>query len=68
LNKQKEYPGGVFMMEKLLQYGVITPEQLNQAKYLMRIEGGKIGEKLVELGYVNEKNMRCFATKVLDEI
>ncbi len=56
------------MMEKLLQYGVITPEQLNQAKYLLRIEGGRLGEKLVELGFVNERNMKRFATRVLDEI
>ncbi len=55
-------------MEKLLQYGVITTQQLNQAKYLQRIEGGRLGEKLVELGYVNESNMKRFATKVLDEI
>jgi hypothetical protein len=55
-------------MEKFLQYNVISIEQLNQAKYLQRIEGGLIGEKLVELGYITGEKMKNFASRVLDEM
>ena len=55
-------------MEKLIQYGIINAGELAQARYLQRLEGGLVGEKLIELGFVDEHKMKNFASKVLDEI
>jgi len=55
-------------MEKLVQYGIISIEQLVQARYLQRASGGLVGEKLVELGFVDGEKMKKFASRVLDEI
>lgn len=55
-------------MDKLVHFGLITSEQLSQAKFLQRVEGGLIGEKLIDLGFVNGDKMQRFASRVLDEI
>lgn len=55
-------------MEKFIKYNVITAEQLNHAKHMQKIQGGLIGEKLVELGYITGEKMKNFATRVLDEM
>jgi hypothetical protein len=55
-------------MEKLIELGIINTAELNQARYLQRLEGGLVGEKLIELGFIDEHKMKNFASRVLDEI
>ena len=55
-------------MNKFIEYGVITQDQLEQARYLHRLEGGLIGEKLVELGFVTGEKMKKFAARIPDEM
>ncbi len=43
--------------ELLLDQGIISQEQLDQALSLQRDKGGLIGEILVELGYVKEDDI-----------
>ncbi|PKM66981.1 MAG: type II secretion system protein GspE [Firmicutes bacterium HGW-Firmicutes-2] len=41
----------------LLQYGIITEEQLQTALSHQKSDGGKIGETLISLGYVTKQNI-----------
>lgn len=41
----------------LVQHGMITDEQLKNALYVQRQEGGKIGEVLIRLGFVTQQNI-----------
>ena len=43
--------------EILLQSGVLSKEQLKMALDLQRREGGLLGEILIKLGYVNERDI-----------
>ena len=43
--------------EILLSNGVITEEQLQRGLDFQRREGGLLGEILVKLGYVNERDI-----------
>src|SRR3989338_8377805 len=43
--------------EILLQQGLITEEQLNQAIAAQKQEGGRIGEILIKLGFIKEEDM-----------
>ncbi len=47
----------------LLDAKVVTEEQIREARALQDREGGKLGEKLVELGYVSEDTVRDFLRK-----
>lgn len=46
--------------------GLITPDQLKEAISLQEKEGGKLGEVLVRLGYVNEEQIVVALSKQLD--
>ncbi len=41
----------------LVQHGLISDEQLKNALYVQRQEGGKIGEVLIRLGFVTQQNI-----------
>jgi type IV pilus assembly protein PilB len=43
--------------EILLQSKIITPEQLKEALEIQRREGGRLGQHLMKLGYVNEEQI-----------
>ncbi|MCX7792981.1 MAG: type IV-A pilus assembly ATPase PilB [Thermodesulfovibrionales bacterium] len=49
--------------ELLVAANLITPEQLKQALDLQRREGGRIGSKLVKLGFVTEEKIVSFLSK-----
>lgn len=49
--------------ELLVAANLITPEQLKQALELQRREGGRIGSKLVKLGFVTEEKIVSFLSK-----
>lgn len=49
--------------ELLVSANLITPEQLKQALELQRREGGRIGSKLVKLGFVTEEKIVSFLSK-----
>lgn len=49
--------------ELLVAANLITPEQLKQALELQRREGGRIGSKLVKLGFVTEDKIVSFLSK-----
>lgn len=51
--------------EILLNEGVITQEQLNEAINLQKKEGGKLGEILTKLGYVTEEQILIALSKQL---
>src|SRR4030042_2487153 len=52
--------GGVLISE-----GIITEEQLKEGITLQQKDGGKIGEALVKLGYVNEEQIVIALSKQL---
>lgn len=52
-------------MISLVRNGVISRKQYLEAVEKHRHEGGLLGEKLVELGHINGKNMEKFAHKIL---
>lgn len=41
----------------LLQYGIINEEQLQKALTKQKTDGGKIGETLIDMGYVTRENI-----------
>ena len=47
----------------LLVSNIITEEQLNGALELQRREGGRLGTKLVKLGYITEEKLVAFLSK-----
>lgn len=47
----------------LVQHGIITPDQLDEALHNQQIFGGRLGTNVVELGYVSEATL----AKVLSE-
>ena len=47
----------------LLVSNIITEEQLNCALELQRREGGRLGTKLVKLGYITEEKLVAFLSK-----
>jgi type IV pilus assembly protein PilB len=49
--------------ELLVRANLITPEQLKEALELQKKEGGRIGSKLVKLGFVTEDNIVSFLSK-----
>jgi len=49
--------------EILLNEGIITQEQLNEAINLQKKEGGKVGEALIKLGYVTEEQILLALSK-----
>ncbi len=49
--------------ELLVAANLITPEQLKQALDLQRREGGRIGSKLIKLGFVTEDKIVSFLSK-----
>ncbi len=51
--------------ELLISEGVITHEQWNTAIEKQRDDGGRLGNILVELGYVREQDMLDFLAKQL---
>lgn len=46
--------------QALIEANMLTEEQLSKALELQRIEGGKIGENLVRLGYISEESLVSF--------
>ncbi len=56
--------------QALIEARLLTEEQIEHALDLQRKEGGKIGEKLVKLGYITEKKLLSFLNKrfVLSQI
>lgn len=46
--------------QALIEANLLTEEQLSKALELQRIEGGKIGENLVRLGYISEERLVSF--------
>ena len=49
---------------KLLEAGVITPEQIEQAKELQKSDGGSLGLALMRMGAIDEKTYTEFLGKV----
>ncbi|MFN3739416.1 MAG: type IV-A pilus assembly ATPase PilB [Thermodesulfovibrionales bacterium] len=49
--------------ELLVAANLITPEQLKQALDLQRREGGRIGSKLIKLGFLTEEKIVSFLSK-----
>ena len=63
-NDPKEYLG-----QMLLHYGKVTEEQLQTARETQRTTSGKLGEVLVQLGYLTEEDvLAILKTKTLDAI
>ena len=52
-------------MITLVRRGYITREQYMEAVDRHRLEGGQIGVKLLELGYIDADKMKNFAKDVL---
>ena len=53
-------------MITLVRKGVITRAQYLDAVEKHRLEGGLIGEKLLEMGHIDGEKMQNFARTVLD--
>ncbi|QEY31878.1 hypothetical protein EVJ50_06100 [Synechococcus sp. RSCCF101] len=53
--------------EKLVEVGMITPEQLQQALKEQRQTSGRLGECLVRIGAISEKTADFFSTARLSE-
>lgn len=51
--------------DMLVQAGVLTNEQLEEALKYQVIYGGKIGTNLIELGYIDESTIASFLSKKL---
>ena len=51
--KTRQLPIG----QLLVQYGMISQEQLEEALHKQKEEGGKIGDILIELGYIGRENI-----------
>jgi FlaA1/EpsC-like NDP-sugar epimerase len=49
--------------EKLMNNGLINEQQLREALHLQEKEGGRVGSKLVKLGYVKEDQLVSFLQK-----
>ena len=47
----------------LLAAKVVTEEQIQEARALQKKDGGKLGSKLVELGYISEDTLHAFLRK-----
>lgn len=52
-------------MEELVRYGLITREQFEHARRLQSRRGCRIGEALLELGYVNERIIKAYVKRVI---
>lgn len=46
--------------QALIEAGLLSEEQVERALELQKIEGGKIGENLVRLGYISEEKLTSF--------
>jgi hypothetical protein len=53
-------------MIELVRKGIITKEQYCEAAARHRHEGGHLGVKLLELGYLDGEKMQRFARSILD--
>jgi hypothetical protein len=63
-NDPKEYLGQV-----LLHYGKLDESQLQQARETQRMSGAKLGEAIVQLGFLNEEEiLDILKTRTLDAI
>ena len=63
-NDPKEYLG-----QTLLHYGKVTEEQLQAARETQRTTSGRLGEVLVQLGFLTEEDvLAILKTKTLDAI
>ncbi|HYB22052.1 MAG TPA: type II secretion system protein GspE, partial [Thermodesulfobacteriota bacterium] len=49
--------------ELLVNNGLITPKQLEEALQEQKISGNKLGSSLVKLGYISEKNLVSFLSR-----
>lgn len=58
--------GKVKLGELMLRNGLITREQLNEALQIQKETGEKIGECLVKLGYISEKDLVSNLSRQLD--
>jgi hypothetical protein len=51
--------------ELLVARGLITPEQLEDALFIQRQGGGRLGTNLIELGYVSDEDLaRCLSEQL----
>lgn len=55
----------ITLLDMLLEAGLITREQFEEALLNRVVYGGKIGTSLIELGYVTEENLARFLSKKL---
>jgi Type II secretion system (T2SS), protein E, N-terminal domain len=55
----------ITLLDMLLDAGLITREQFEEALLNRVVYGGKIGTSLIELGYVTEENLARFLSKKL---
>ncbi len=55
----------ITLLDMLLEAGLITREQFEEALLNRVVYGGKIGTSLIELGYVTEENLARFLSRKL---
>jgi len=53
----KKYKKRIYLGELLVNLGLLTEEEINQALEVQKIEGKKLGKILVENGFVTEENL-----------
>src|SRR5512136_918328 len=55
----------ITLLDMLLEAGLITREQFEEALLNRVVYGGKIGSSLIELGFVTEEDLAQFLSKKL---
>jgi hypothetical protein len=56
---------GITLLDMLMQSGMLTPEQSEEALRNRVMHGGKIGTNLIELGFINEDDLARFLSRKL---
>ena len=55
----------ITLLDMLLEAGLITKDQFEEALLNRVVYGGKIGSSLIEMGFVTEENLARFLSKKL---